>query len=519
MLSFCSKSVEQNNQHPVYGKTLRISCLASLEHLDPHKLFFRTDRTVASIFYETLLQFSHEKTDSVTPCLAEKWETNGIKLRFYLRNDVYFHEDPCFDKPRQLNVDDVIYSFERIARSGNETVAYLRDKVVGFEAFLNWESDSISGLQKIDDFTFEIHLTKAFVSFTKILAIPNLAIIPKEAVEFYGENFSKHPVGTAAFRLVKWNNLKSLELVRNENYWRKDENGNQLPYLDEINITLISNNLLKETKLLNNSLDLITISELDYDRIVKNDEFNEKIIFHCENQFPTSVRFWGISMCNGSKLADNLNFRRALRGNYNHNFFDENKTKNNCFIHTMIPGEIFDVTQRTYFTENYSKYQNEKFDQMELEISTNLRSNDLEILENSAKSLGIKSNLDYRTVGYYKNIFKNHPDIFRVSFGLAYPDFEEFYSLFYSKNIGQNNVTCYNNSDYDRLFEQMLVEKDRNTRHNLYFQLEKNLYDNVPAIFFCNSLTTYCLSNKNIKGLKLRFNNHDYSEVWISDEL
>lgn len=55
----------------------------------------------------------------IKPCLAERWEISSDQLEytFYLRSDVYFHENACFGqrKTRKLVAADFLYSFNRIA--------------------------------------------------------------------------------------------------------------------------------------------------------------------------------------------------------------------------------------------------------------------------------------------------------------------------------------------------------------------------------------------------------------------
>jgi peptide/nickel transport system substrate-binding protein len=41
-------------------------------------------------------------------------------------------------------------------------------------------------------------------------------------------------IGTGPFKLVDWQVNNRMRLERNEDYWRRDQNGNQLPYLDEL---------------------------------------------------------------------------------------------------------------------------------------------------------------------------------------------------------------------------------------------------------------------------------------------
>jgi peptide/nickel transport system substrate-binding protein len=45
---------------------------------------------------------------------------------------------------------------------------------------------------------------------------------------------SEHPIGTGPFKFVSWTRWHETRLVRFENYWETDAEGNNLPYLDEI---------------------------------------------------------------------------------------------------------------------------------------------------------------------------------------------------------------------------------------------------------------------------------------------
>jgi len=509
-----------NSSQPNYGNTLNISCLGSLENLDPHKLFFRTDRDITSIFYEGLVQFSHKNPDSIIACLAEKWETSedGRNYRFYLRKNVYYHSDPCFPKSRHLNADDVIFSFKRIAKLDNKISNILADEILGFKEFQNAHKNYISGIRKIDEFTLEIKLIKPYINFLKILAIPNLSIIPSEAVDYYGNNFKTHPVGTGPFRLVKWNKLKSLELVRNANYWRTDERGNPLPYLDNINIHLISNNLVIKSKFINGSLDLVVFDELIFNEFQNHSEFTSKARVLKKSSYPSGIRFWGFSLNKNNPLSRNVSLRRAILSNFD---FSQLKT-------FQIDSTKVGSSPINYYTRNnqkitfskkvdYNKTDFEKFKNYQITISTNIMSRDLKVLAKSISELGLNYSLDFRQIGYYKNIFKAHPDIFRVSYSLSYPDIEEYYSLFYSKNIGKSNLVAFSNKQYDKLYEQALIESEKTKRYNLFIAMEKILQREVPVICFCSWLDKYYLANKNIKGLKIRFETPDFSEVWIEN--
>jgi peptide/nickel transport system substrate-binding protein len=48
------------------------------------------------------------------------------------------------------------------------------------------------------------------------------------------DNCARNLIGTGPFKLESWRVNNRMTLSRNEDYWRTDENGNQLPYLDEL---------------------------------------------------------------------------------------------------------------------------------------------------------------------------------------------------------------------------------------------------------------------------------------------
>ena len=78
-------------------------------------------------------------------------------------------------------------------------------------------------------------MTKPFNHIKQLLTHPSLGILSKKSWEYYGENLRNHPVGSGPF-YVKSKSDRELKLARNNEYWRRDELGNQLPFLDEIHI-------------------------------------------------------------------------------------------------------------------------------------------------------------------------------------------------------------------------------------------------------------------------------------------
>jgi len=76
-------------------------------------------------------------------------------------------------------------------------------------------------------------------------------------VKKWGEDFATHPVGTGPFEFVEWVKDDHLTLKRFENYWEKDAQGQQLPYLDGVTFKPLSDLTVMLTGLRTGSLDII----------------------------------------------------------------------------------------------------------------------------------------------------------------------------------------------------------------------------------------------------------------------
>jgi peptide/nickel transport system substrate-binding protein len=176
--------------------------------------------------------------------LVDRWvmNNNKDKITFHLHPDIYFHQDPCFkhDKERLLTSSDVKYSIEYTFwyKAKHSKGMGLLKYIIGGEEFFNscnkelFEPGKLEGINIIDSLSFDIHLIEPNESFLKSLIANDMAILPPEGLQKYGENCT---VGCGPF-VLKNNDKqnKVIELARNENYYLKDNQSHNLPYLDKI---------------------------------------------------------------------------------------------------------------------------------------------------------------------------------------------------------------------------------------------------------------------------------------------
>lgn len=199
---------------------------------------------IISQIFEGLVKYE-PKTLSIIPAIAKNWkiEEDGMKYTFYLRDDVYFHDDNCFKdgKGRKLTANDVKYSFELLCTKSDDNFNFYGtlDKIKGAKEFYEKTTESnitdIDGIKIIDDLTIELYLESANPLFIYFLANPAAVIIPKEGYEAYGIN---NHVGSGPFSIKLFEkDIETLELVKNQNYYRFDKDSVRLPYLDSVIIS------------------------------------------------------------------------------------------------------------------------------------------------------------------------------------------------------------------------------------------------------------------------------------------
>ena len=225
-----------------------IGLLSCSDHSHPDKKIFRYNETsgISSLdpafaknqsvmwaihqLYNTLIE-----TDSnmqTAPSLAKSWSFSKDKkeIFFELRTDVFFHDDPCFPggKGRRLTASDIVYSFKRITDS----------KTASPGAWIfNSRVDSIRPFIAVNDSLFLLNLQRPFQPILGILSMQYCSVLPHEAIEKYGPDFRRHPVGSGAFAYVAWEEGQALVLKKNPLYFERDETGGRLPYLDGIKVS------------------------------------------------------------------------------------------------------------------------------------------------------------------------------------------------------------------------------------------------------------------------------------------
>ena len=198
-------------------------------------------------------------TTKVEPHLAERWEVSpdGLVWTFYLKEGVVWNDG------RPLTADDVVFTFNDLIY--NPDIPSSARDIFTIDG-------KIFKVEKMDDHTVRFTLPVKFAPFLRGMSQP---ILPqhklKKAVEDGRFNFTwgidtapEKIVGTGPFRLTRYDPGQRLIFERNPFYWKKSEEGDSLPYLDQIVYLIVQNADVELLKFMEGTLDSYSVRGMDY---------------------------------------------------------------------------------------------------------------------------------------------------------------------------------------------------------------------------------------------------------------
>ena len=155
----------------------------------------------------------------IVPSLAESWDISddGLEYTFHLRQGVKFHNGNDF------TAEDVAYTFHRMLTVEGGVNTEFIDQIKGADELLAGETDTLEGVEVVDDYTSKVTLKEPFAGFLASISSPGVSIYDSEATEAAGDQFGMDPavtVGTGPFEFSSWSFNNQLVLTRNEDYWK-----------------------------------------------------------------------------------------------------------------------------------------------------------------------------------------------------------------------------------------------------------------------------------------------------------
>ena len=439
---------------------------------------------------------------NVIPSIAKDWDisSDALNYTFNLRTDVVFHNHELFknSQGRKVLASDFEYSFNR-----------LLDK--NFAAPGAWVLANVESFSAVNDSVFSITLSSPFPAFLSLLSMQYCSVVPKEIVE--GDNFNRHPIGTGPFQFQLWEDGVKLVFRKNPNYFEK-QGEEQLPFLDAVAITFIKDKQSAFLQFIQGKLDFISGIDASYkDEILTNtgelqEKYKAKV--NLQSLAYLNTEYLGFLLENEPlpleiRQAINYGFDRVKMLKYLRNNIGTPAT--NGFVPVGLPSFSENVIGYNYNPEKAKELiLKSNFDtKQEIILSTTSSYLDLcEYIQNSLQEIGLNVRVEVNPPSTHRQMVATSKlSFFRGSWIADYPDAENYLSLFYSKNFCPNgpNYTHFNNSTYDKLYEQALSETNDSLRAKLYQQMDEIIIDNAVVVpLYYDKVLRF--SQKNISGFE-----------------
>ena len=455
---------------------------------------------------------------NLVPMVAKSWDISedGLVYTFHLRNDVQFHEDKCFEgaalrqaqgpsknggdkavepvetpTSRVVTAEDFVYSFNRLVDK------QLSSPGMWIFSSVKHENDQYA-FTALDDSTFQIELSKPFPPFLGILSMTYASVVPKEAVEYYGDNFRSHPVGTGPFKFQYWKEGVKLVFRKNPNYFERDATGERLPYIDAVSVSFLIDKQVAFLEFIKGKFDFMSGIDARYkDELLTYDgqlrqKYEDKIELITEPYLNTEYFSFfidtndplGPDRARALRQAVSLCIDREKMLRYLRNGIGEPGTGG--MIPAGLPGHSptigygYDLkrAQRLVAENHLEGYL--------LQLSTVADYADIgKFVQSQVEQIGLQCKMEVMPPATMRSMRSNGSlQFFRSSWVADYPDAENYLSLFTTSNFAPAgpNYTHYTNPKYDKLYDKALLCNDLQERAQYYTEMDSLMMQDAPVV-------------------------------------
>jgi peptide/nickel transport system substrate-binding protein/oligopeptide transport system substrate-binding protein len=432
--------------------------------------------------------------------LAERIEisADGTTYTFTLRPDITFHNG----KP--ITAHDVAFS---LARSVNPATAggnagllagpsYIPD-IIGADAVLAGETDTLAGVRVLDDRTLEIELGAPSSTFLTRLASPAVGVVDQEDVT--RPEWWRDPNGSGPFRIIEWVPSDHLLLGRYDEFFAGP------PPLEEIRILYGPNASQPFNLYQADVIDTTSVPILSAERAIDpQSPLSDQV-----TEAPVLATGY-IAFRSDVEPLDDPHVRRAIQLAFpRHKIadvtFDGLLLRADGLVPPGMLGRDWPVNAAPYDLEEaraelaQSRYGSAaEVPPIEIYTAGGVGSEALrEILE---RDLGLQVDvIQAEWPEFNAGISAREYPGFELLWGADYPDPETFLrSLFHSES--PDNYSDYNNPEYDALLDQAALTLDETERAELYDQAQQVLADDNVLIPLYHE-TRYTLAKPAVHGL------------------
>jgi ABC-type transport system substrate-binding protein len=470
---------------------------------------------------------------------------DGLSYTFRLKPDIRYHDDVCFPggKGREVVAEDMQYVFQRLCDPKVESPfestfeEYIEGVAETYGAAqkagrLDYDKMRVSGVEVLDRYSFRLRMKKKYPQILYWLAFQATAPVAREAVEYYDgqihdgvrrDDFHKFAsVGTGPYRIVSYTPRSRVVLERVPGYkttvfpsdgyppekaeWLKTLAGKPLPFIDEVQIIIQPEGIPRFVLLRQGYLDGMAVDKDSFNSMVSpmralSPEFSSRGMT-LEKDFEICT-FWQTFNMDDPIVGRNVKLRKAIAcafdgARYSEIFYSGVPPVPTQLVPVGIYG--FEKDRPAPFPYNLERARQLLAEagwpggrdaggkQLELTLTDQVEGSEYrqraEFDQRSIEALGIRVKVNGVNFAKMQDL-EDKGDFQLVGgtgWGADYPDPENYFMLFYSKNVppAGKNYARFRNAEYDRIFEQMAGMDNSPERLKLVRRLQEILDEECP---------------------------------------
>lgn len=466
---------------PVKGGTLTISLSASPSKLDPIHYSGTYESQIIKEVCDTLIEYNSDLSEYV-PCLATEWTASedGKTYVFKIREGVKFHKGQYQDG-RELTAEDVAYSLNRSGQlSDSNRLSML-------------ENAEVTG-----DYEVTCTLKSANSSFLTALTDAGNAIVPKEEVEGWGDEFGNHLVGTGPFILESFQLDQQAVLQKNADYWMAEPNVDTLVFKVITDSTQAVNAL--QTGEVDIAMDLKgeavqTVRDNPDLTLLETAGLHVAYLYFNMEQGPTAdinVRKALIEAVNVEEMVAALyKYGEAQKASLP---LPPGSWGYDASLESKVPGYDPEDAKKLLAEAGYG-------DGLTLDLyisDTEVRQNMAVLLQAYWAQVGVTLNIHASEWGTFSEVaMSNNANVYGMSW-TWYPDPYFFLNKLFATDEwgGIGNGQHYSKAEVDDLLQKALEATDQADRADYYKQALSLIVDDLPGLFYANENVIYGVNGR-----------------------
>lgn len=446
------------------AETLIFAQSAEPRGLDPALVDDGESSKVINNIYEGLLKYSSNSTE-IQPCLAESWEVSedGLTYIFKLRQGVKFHDGTDF------NAEAVKFNIDR----------QLPENATSDMSYSTFVYGSVESVDVMDEYTVKINMKEVCTPFLSNLAMSLSApMVSPTALKNNNNNVNEAPVGTGAYKFVRWDKSQSIILERNDEYW------GEKALTKNVLFKFIADTSARVVALNNGEVDMIDGIDTT---VVEQIKSGSNTVFETDGM---NINYMAYNM--NSEILNKKEIRKAISQAINvpelvESLYQGYAVPATSILPSFIDGYDESITQVSYNPEQAKKVLSEAgVTSLRIMTYSNARPYNsangqvlAEAIQGYLSKVGVSVTIDsYDWTTYKQKVKTGDFDICFYGWVGDNGDPDNFMNVLASTDPGMN-VSRYNSVEFNNLVNKGLSIKNGDERNAIYTQLEKMLADEV----------------------------------------